>query len=209
MAINTIKMMRVYSGFGDTADTVQDQNHYFWHTYPFGLMLMCGWSTFYGNNWILFSGSRYWLDLIGDGQSFWRVAAATMQFLWPCLLFAPFGFANFLAYNATPSINVPGSSVSESELVSCEVCRVRAKVYASTATAVGPPLWSWRSIQSRTTGWTWTWRWPAGSGGIRSAPRSWMVSLGLQKPSFLWIQQFQEAEASGAWRSWIGLYTQP
>ena len=92
-----------------------------------------------GIQWLSFSGSRFWLDLIGDFQSFRRVAAATMQFLWPCLLFAPFGFANFLASNATPSINVPGS-VSESELVSCEVCRVRAKVYASTATAVGPPL---------------------------------------------------------------------
>lgn len=50
-----------------------------------------------------------------------------MQFFWPCLLFAPFGFVNFLASNATPSINVPGSSVSESELVGGEVCRAAPK----------------------------------------------------------------------------------
>ena len=32
-----------------------------------------------GIQWLSFSGSRFWLDLIGDFQSFRRVAAATMQ----------------------------------------------------------------------------------------------------------------------------------
>ena len=83
-----------------------------------------------GIQWLSFSGSRFWLDLIGDFQSFRRVAAAAMQFLWPCLLFAPSTFANFLASNAIPSINVTGSSspsVSEPELVSCGVCRAAPK----------------------------------------------------------------------------------
>ena len=53
-----------------------------------------------------------------------------VQFLWPWLLFAPSTFANFLASNAIPSINVPGSSspsVSEPELVSCGICRAAPK----------------------------------------------------------------------------------
>ena len=93
--------------------------------------------------WLSLSGSRFWLDLIGDFRSFRRVAAATMQFLWPCLLFAPSAFADFLVFNAIPSINVSGSSsasVSESEL-ELRDCRAVPKVFASTATAlVGLPL---------------------------------------------------------------------
>ena len=76
-----------------------------------------------GIQWSSFSGSRFWLDLIGDFQSFRRVAAATMQFLWPCLLFAPSTFANFLASNAIPSINVPGSS--SPKRVGARTCELR------------------------------------------------------------------------------------